>query len=343
MVCTYYHFKMNKLIFKLFYSKWVFALFFMIAVLLAGCIQSTTGSAINQIPSEINKNPKVYFCPQQDCGKILENHIKAANFSVHCALYDIDLKNIINALARKSRSIDVKLVMDSSNYEGQAKGDGMKQDNDKQLMHNKFCVIDNGAVATGSFNPTDNDNNYNNNNMVVVYSKTLAKNYEDEFNELWNGDFGTGSEVKYPVLYVNSIKIENYFCPEDKCASRIASLIKNAKKSIYFMSFSFTNEAIADALIERNDFDIRGIVDSGQASNKFSQLKRLQQFGINVKKDSGKYKMHHKVFIIDNETIITGSFNPSLSADTKNDENLLIMHDKKIAKTFLEEFDSLWH
>ena len=52
--------------------------------------------------------------------------------------------------------------------------------------------------------------------------------------------------------------------------------------------------------------------------------------------------MHHKVFVIDNQSVVTGSFNPTLSADTKNDENLLIMHDEKIAKAFLGEFYSLW-
>lgn len=108
------------------------------------------------------------------------------------------------------------------------------------------------------------------------------------------------------------------------------------------MSFSFTNEEISDALITKNDLDIRGIFDAQQSSNKFSQLKRLQEFGINAKKDKNKYKMHHKVFIIDNETVVTGSFNPTLSADTKNDENLLIIHDRKITDTFLKEFDSLW-
>ncbi|MEK6827975.1 MAG: phospholipase D-like domain-containing protein, partial [Nanoarchaeota archaeon] len=131
-------------------------------------------------------------------------------------------------------------------------------------------------------------------------------------------------------------------CPEDKCASHIINLIKNAESSIYFMSFSFTNEEIADALIMKSDLDVRGIFDSSQSSIKFSQFKRLQEFGIKVKKDSNKYKMHHKVFIIDNQTVVTGSFNPTLSADTKNDENLLIIHDKKIANDFLKEFDSLW-
>ena len=334
---------MNKLIFKLFYCKAGFGLFILIVIaFLTGCA-NITGKAVKQI-HEINKKPEAYFCPGEDCSKILENNIKSANFSVYCAFYDIDLRNIITALARKSKAADVKIVIDSSNYEEQIKGEGLRLDDDKQLMHNKFCIIDNSIVITGSFNPTDNDNNYNNNNIIIVYSSTLAGNYGDEFNELWSGKFGKGSNVKNPIFYINNMEIENYFCPEDKCASHIIDLIKNAESSIYFMSFSFTNEEIADALIMKGegDLDVKGIFDSSQSSNKFSQFKRLQEFGINIKKDTNKYKMHHKVFIIDNQTVVTGSFNPTLSADTKNDENLLIIHDKKIANAFLKEFDSLW-
>ena len=333
---------MNKLIFKLFYLRIFFIIFFaVLIVLLSGCSR-ITGNAVEQIPKETNKNPEIYFCPREDCGKVYETKIKSANSAVHCALYDINLKNVISSLAQKSKSADVKLVMDSSNYRGQIKGDGARFDDDSQLMHNKFCVIDESAVLTGSFNPTDNDNYNNNNNVVVVYSSTLAKNYEDEFDELWNGKFGRGNKVKNPIFYVNDVKIENYFCPEDNCALRIVDLIKNASSSIYFMAYSFTNEKIADALVKKEKLDVKGIFDAQQSSNDFSQLKRLQDFGMKVKKDRNKYKMHHKVFIIDNETVVTGSFNPTSSADTKNDENLLIIHDKKIADAFLKEFDALW-
>jgi len=336
---SYYHFKMNKLIYKLFDLKAALGIFFLAAALLsAGCASRITGKAA--MAYETAKSPEVYFCPADDCGKALEMHISSANSSVYCALYDINLKGVISALAKKSKTADVKLVMDNSNYKGQVKGN-VKLDDDRQLMHNKFCVIDGIIVITGSFNPTNNDNYENNNNMLVVYSRILARNYENEFDELWSGEFGKGNRIKNPVLYINDIKIENYFCPEDNCASHIIDLIKNAESSIYFMSFSFTNEEIADALIKKN-VDVRGIFDAQQSSNKFSQLKRQQEFGIKVKKDSGKYKMHHKVFIIDNETVATGSFNPTLSADEKNDENLLIIHDKRIASAFLKEFDSLW-
>ncbi len=334
---------MNKLVFKLFYWNIVIKIFFLFfVVFLAGCTFSITGKTANSIPYETSKNPEVYFCPREDCGKVLESHINSANSSVHCALYDLNLKNVINSLAKKSKIIDIKVVLDSSNQNGQIKGDGLRMDDDGQLMHNKFCIFDENTVVTGSFNPTSNDNEHNNNNILVAYSTVMAKNFEDEFNELWDGKFGKGTIVKNPVFYVNDIKIENYFCPEDKCSSQIIKLIKNAKSRVYFMAFSFTNEEIADALINIKDLDIKGVFDLGQSSSKFSQFERLKGFGIAVKKDKSKYKMHHKVFIIDNETVVTGSFNPTLSADTRNDENLLLVHDKKIAELYLKEFESLW-
>ena len=52
--------------------------------------------------------------------------------------------------------------------------------------------------------------------------------------------------------------------------------------------------------------------------------------------------MHHKLFIIDNETVILGSFNPSKTADTRNDENILIIKDREIALRYLNEFNLVW-
>ena len=329
---------MIKLIFKLFYLKHGFVLFLM---LLTGC--GITGKTVS-IPYETAKNPEAYFCPETDCSKVFEEKIESANFSVHCAFYDIDLKNIISSLARKSKTADVKLVIDSDNYERQIRGEGMRVDDGKQLMHDKFCVIDRGIVLTGSFNPTDNDNNYNNNNVLVVYSIWLAQNYEDEFQELWNGEFGKGSGVKYPVLNINSIKMENYFCPEDDCASRIANLIKDAKGSVKAAFFTFTNERIADELLKAQSrgIGVSVLIESRQRNVKNSQYQRLKDFGLGIKLDNNKYTMHHKVLIIDGKTVVTGSFNPTLSADTKNDENLLIIHDEEIADKFLGEFGRLW-
>ena len=52
--------------------------------------------------------------------------------------------------------------------------------------------------------------------------------------------------------------------------------------------------------------------------------------------------MHHKVFIIDNETVITGSYNPTKHANEKNDENILVIHGREIAGEYVQEFLDLW-
>ncbi|MBT4150600.1 phospholipase, partial [Candidatus Woesearchaeota archaeon] len=51
--------------------------------------------------------------------------------------------------------------------------------------------------------------------------------------------------------------------------------------------------------------------------------------------------MHHKVFIIDGKTVVTGSFNPSKNGDSRNDENILIIRDETIASRYLAEYERL--
>jgi len=53
--------------------------------------------------------------------------------------------------------------------------------------------------------------------------------------------------------------------------------------------------------------------------------------------------MHHKVFIIDNEIVITGSYNPTKHANKANDENILIINDGNLAKMYEKEFNSLFY
>jgi phosphatidylserine/phosphatidylglycerophosphate/cardiolipin synthase-like enzyme len=52
--------------------------------------------------------------------------------------------------------------------------------------------------------------------------------------------------------------------------------------------------------------------------------------------------MHHKVFIIDGKTVITGSMNPTAGGNERNDENVLIIEDEGIAGLYLEEFEKVW-
>jgi len=297
------------------------------------------GNLFEVIPKETSIPPEVYFCPQDDCEEHLINTIKNAD-TVHCAFYDLDLVNLINVLKEKN----AKLVIDKENTERVNGLDYVDNENTRGLMHNKFCVIDNKIITTGSFNPTENGNLKNKNNLIIIHSEYLAKNYEAEFQELWNKKFGSGDNVEYPVIYFNDKKIENYFCPEDSCSRHVIDNLEEADKEIYFMVFSFTHDEIGQTLIDKHKegLKIKGVFEKFGKS-EYSEYYNLEGNNIEVKWDEYSYFIHHKVFIIDNRTVITGSFNPTKSADENNDENIFIIHDESIAREYLDEFERVWN
>lgn len=211
-------------------------------------------------------------------------------------------------------------------------------------MHNKFCIFDNKIISTGSFNPTYNDNYKNNNNLIIIESDYLAINYESEFEELWNLQFGKGEKVKYKKIDYGNITITNLFCPEDLCAENVINELENSNKSIYFMLFSFTDEDVANKLIEKSkSIDIKGVMEKQRITMELNQYKNLKQNNINVRVDSNPKFLHHKVFIIDNETVITGSYNPTGAGTKSNDENVLIIKSKDVANLYLKEFEKIWN
>ena len=59
--------------------------------------------------------------------------------------------------------------------------------------------------------------------------------------------------------------------------------------------------------------------------------------------------LHHKYMIVDTQwvdddpLVLTGSHNWSFSANSRNDENTLIIHDQSVANMFLQEFAERYH
>ena len=120
----------------------------------------------------------------------------------------------------------------------------------------------------------------------------------------------------------NKKDIEVYFCHHDDCAGRIEEEIRKANENIYFMSYTFTNGRIASDLIikSKEGLDIKGVIESRNINTKSSKYELLKFQGINIKKDNNSGLMHHKVFIIDNQIVITGSFNPTEAGNRRNEK-----------------------
>lgn len=327
-----------------------FIFIFLLIILISGCDNNATGNVVRENINENNIKINAYFCPKHDCEAAIIESINNAEKSVHCAFYDLNLNDLISAIAKKSSSADVKVIIDTENYDGQIKGKGIKVAKTNAKMHNKFCVIDDNLVLTGSTNPTNNDANKNNNNLIIINSEYIAENYEAEFNELWGNIYSGGDTVKYNKIHTPIGQIENYFCPED-CALenngglyRIIELIRNAEKSVKIASFSFTHEGLADELLKADieGIDVYVLMERRQRNVQNSQYARLKDFGLNIRVDGNKNNMHNKFIVIDGKIVITGSPNYSFSGFNRNDENMLIIFNEELALGFVKEFDRLF-
>ena len=279
---------------------------------------------------------------------------------IYCAVQELDSDVFANALlSAHRRGVLVKIVTEDR-YREEAplirlvrEGIPVVDDSDgskrtTRLMHNKFIVVDKEWVWTGSANTTYNGFYKNNNNAVLIRSRELAANFLDEFNEMFDRkSFGLSSPDRIPhkVVRLNDGTIvQTLFAPENNVAMRIIQELKKARRSIHFMAFSFTHKDIGEVMLKKHlaGVKVMGIFEKRMAG-KYSRFKHLRENGIEtVKTDRNKYNMHHKVIIIDEKTVITGSYNFSENADKRNDENILIIHSPQIAKSYLEEFYRLY-
>lgn len=317
--------------------KKLFATIGIVAMLTAASIGYTGCTKQNHdLPAE-NGTIEVLFSKTADCESRLEQMVANAT-QVKAALYDLDSEKLANAL----KAHDAQLLVFEENYAGLGQKVGSAG-----LMHNKFWLFYNISgedyIATGSLNPTQNDLFKNDNNLVIISSDYLKKNYEAEFEELKN--HRANKPTVYQNIIFNGNLLENYFCPDDGCEDKVLSTLNKANKSIYFMTFSFTSEPLGNYMVsKKNELDIKGVFDESQynSQKQYSEYKKMLDSGMNVKLDGNQYKLHHKVFIIDNQSVVLGSYNPTSAGTSKNDENILIIHDPKIASLFLKEFERVW-
>jgi phosphatidylserine/phosphatidylglycerophosphate/cardiolipin synthase-like enzyme len=280
--------------------------------------------------------------------------IARARSTVDVAAYDFDLETVAQALVdAQKRGVRVRLVTDSDNVGERAvrtldQADiPIVEDNRGAIMHDKFVIIDGEIVWTGSWNLTVNGTYRNNNNAVRIVSVRLAENYTAEFEEMFTDKaFGPGSPSGTPHAQwtVDSISMENYFAPEDHVEEKIVTLLQGAKRSIRFMAFSFTDDGIGTAVRDKakGGLAVQGVFEARGSETEYSEYEPMRRAGLDVLTDGNPYVMHHKVFILDGETVLTGSFNFTQSADESNDENLLVIHDPAIAALYQAEFERVY-
>lgn len=230
------------------------------------------------------------------------------------------------------------------------------------IMHNKFMIIDaasdsDAVVWSGSMNWNSDQYNDDVNNVVIFRDKPLAQAFKTEFEEMWGSTTSTPdlSNSKFGPDKTNNTThqfiidghlIECYFSPSDQSTNHLLQTLRSADSQLFFGVYTFTDSDAADTIINR--YQQHGVYTAGimdQYSQSFSAYPLLNTaLGSMLKVYSQSTLYHNKMAVIDpcnllsDPVVITGSFNWTQAADTKNDENLLIIHSADVASQYYQSF-----
>lgn len=133
---------------------------------------------------------------------------------------------------------------------------------------------------------------------------------------------------------------EIYFSPKGGCTEAIVKEIRAAKQSILVQAYSFTSAPIAAALVEaaRRGVFIEVVLDKSNRTGKYSSADFISHAGIPTWLDEKHAIAHNKVMILDEATVLTGSFNFTKAAEENNAENLLILRSPDLAARYTQQF-----
>lgn len=283
--------------------------------------------------------------------------VDASRRSLDVAAYEFDLMNVADALSRaRDRGVAVRMVLDSDTLEDQrdvatrraverlrTANIPLVGDDRPAIMHHKFAVRDGEEVWTGSWNLTERDAQRYNNNAARIRSPALAARYAEEFELMFTERrFGPSKRaVSAPSrLVVDGVAIESLFAPEEPAMERLIARVSETQRSIHFLAFAFTHDRLGRTVRDRAQAgaEVAGVFERTGSETRFSEYGPMHEARLGVFQDGNPALMHHKVFILDGQAVVFGSFNFSENATRSNDENLLIVDHPPLAGQFEAEF-----
>lgn len=143
-----------------------------------------------------------------------------------------------------------------------------------------------------------------------------------------------------PLALDGADSIEVYFSPNGGCTAAIVNALDHARQTIIVQAYSFTSTPIAKALLDahKRGVEIVVILDKSNRTKNYSPADFLKHEGITVLIDAKHAIAHNKIMVVDDETVLTGSFNFTKAAEASNAENLLVIKDKELAAKYTENW-----
>lgn len=142
--------------------------------------------------------------------------------------------------------------------------------------------------------------------------------------------------------------MEIKFTRSESIADAIMGLLHQAADSIEGALYRFNHPGLAQALEEavHRGVRVRLLVDG----NKYKESRITQEllagaiipFRLAFGRQGRGSKMHHKFVILDQQTVLIGSYNWTHESEDENHENLLVLRDPQPVEAYSREFEALW-
>jgi phosphatidylserine/phosphatidylglycerophosphate/cardiolipin synthase-like enzyme len=154
---------------------------------------------------------------------------------------------------------------------------------------------------------------------------------------------GLGPGLTRPANAATCPSLQVCFSPGGGCTEDIVNAIRGAQHRILVQAYEMTSPRIKSALVaaRRRGVEVKAIFDPDALKEKGSMVAELAAGGIQVMVDNFHQPglAHNKVMIIDGATVITGSFNFTRAAESRNAENLLVIQDPELAGVYQRNFN----
>lgn len=226
--------------------------------------------------------------------------LRAAKYSIRLAMYTLTDSNLFDAILQKAQNgVHVEILLDSGLNEQTAnllseKALKLLEANSSiflfentrgkvSIMHNKFCVVDERLLLTGSYNWTNNAANYSNENIVIIEEASTASSYLKEFNQLKDK----------AILYTQNVELPIYFTVSRNIVQRQGKI--EVKWSV----------PTADKVLF-NDQSV------GKTGTRIIQIDETQDFILDVSKGDNSYKKSISVKAVDKPIIVRFECSPSI-------------------------------
>jgi cardiolipin synthase len=298
-------------------------------------------------------NPSTPIClysnqAGDDIKLTLKEALNSATDSIYIAIYSLNDRDIIALLRKKAQSgIKVFIVHDpvatQDMYHNLGPNITLIGRRHKGLMHNKLIVIDQKMAYLGSANLTRDSLVLHANLVVGIESEEVAKKIANKIQDL-----AVRTLKKSPPVFFKTAteQAELYFLPEsgNVALARLQKAIQSATKSLKVAMFTFTLASLADALIAARErgIEVEVVLDADSAKQTSAKiLHKLQRAHVAVSTSNRLGLLHHKMLIIDDAILVTGSANWTKAAFYANDENLFFLFD--LLPEQKEKLALLWH